>query len=98
LHPILPKAGKYLLGYTAVGCSIAIGDALLVRAVPDLFSAMHSPVACNIGVSLLHYLRGILVGDNPADDHHSVHVRYVLAVGSLHVTPQADLSVQNLNT
>jgi hypothetical protein len=47
---------KYFMGYTAAGLFIAVGDALLVRAVSDLHLSGNTHVA---GVSLLYHLRGI---------------------------------------
>jgi hypothetical protein len=50
---------KFRVGYTAAGLSIAIGDALLVGAVPDLClsGSAHGPFVA--GVSLLYHVRGI---------------------------------------
>jgi hypothetical protein len=50
---------KYRVGYTAVGLFIAIGDALLVGAVPDLRLYDNAHGSFVAGVSLLYHLRGI---------------------------------------
>jgi hypothetical protein len=50
---------KYFVGYTAAGLFIAIGDALLVGAVPDLGLSGNAHNIFVAGVSLLYHLRGI---------------------------------------
>jgi hypothetical protein len=50
---------KHFVGYTAVGLFIAIGDALLVGAVPDLRLYYNAQGTFAAGVSLLYHLRGI---------------------------------------
>jgi hypothetical protein len=50
---------KYRAGYTASGLFIAVGDALLVRAVPDLLLSGNAHGTFVAGVSMLYHLRGI---------------------------------------
>jgi hypothetical protein len=50
---------KYRMGYTAAGLFIAVGDALLVGAVPDLHLSGNAHRIFVAGVSLLYHLRGI---------------------------------------
>jgi hypothetical protein len=50
---------KHRVGYTAAGLYIAIGDALLVGAVPDLRLSGNAHGTFVAGVSLLYHLCGI---------------------------------------
>jgi hypothetical protein len=50
---------KYFAGYTAAGLSVAIGDALLVGALPDLLLSGNAHGIFVAGISLLYHLRGI---------------------------------------
>jgi hypothetical protein len=50
---------KYFAGYTAAGLFIAIGDALLVGALPDLRLSGNAHGIFVAGISLLYHLRGI---------------------------------------
>lgn len=50
---------KYILGYTAGRLSIAVGDALLVGAVPDLRLSGNAHGTFVAGVSMLYHLHGI---------------------------------------
>jgi hypothetical protein len=50
---------KYFVGYTAAGLFIAIGDALLVGALPDLHLSGNTHGIFVAGISLLYRLRGI---------------------------------------
>ena len=50
---------KFRVGATAVGLFIAVGDALLVRAVPDLRLSSNTHGLFVAGVSLLYHLCGI---------------------------------------
>jgi hypothetical protein len=50
---------KFLLGYAAVGTYVAVGDALLVRAVPDLRLSGNAHGFFVASVSLLYNLCGI---------------------------------------
>jgi hypothetical protein len=50
---------KYFVGYIAAGLFIAIGDALLVGALPDLRLSGNAHVIFVAGISLLYHLRGI---------------------------------------
>jgi hypothetical protein len=50
---------KYRVGYTAAGLFIAVGDALLVGAVPDLRLSGNAHGTSVAGVSLLYHLCGI---------------------------------------
>ena len=50
---------KYFVGYTALGLCIAIGDALLVGALPDLRLSGNAHGIFIAGISLLYHLRGI---------------------------------------
>jgi hypothetical protein len=48
---------KYFMGYTAAGLFIAIGDALLVGALPDLRLSGNTHGIFVAGISLLYHLR-----------------------------------------
>jgi hypothetical protein len=50
---------KCRVGYTVAGLFIAVGDALLVGAVPDLRLSGNAHGIFVAGVSLLYHLRGI---------------------------------------
>jgi hypothetical protein len=50
---------KFIVGYTAAGLFIAIGDALLVGALPDLHLSGNTHGIFVAGISLLYHLRGI---------------------------------------
>jgi hypothetical protein len=50
---------KYRVGYTVGGLFIAVGDALLVGAVPNLRLSGNTHGTFVAGVSLLYHLRGI---------------------------------------
>jgi hypothetical protein len=50
---------KYPVSSTAAGLVIAVGDALLVGAVPDLCLPGNAHGTFVAGVSMLYYLRGI---------------------------------------
>jgi hypothetical protein len=50
---------KFRVGYVAAGLCIAIGDALLVGAVPDFRPSGNAHNIFVAGVSLLYHLRGI---------------------------------------
>jgi hypothetical protein len=50
---------KYRVGHTAAGLFIAVGDALLVGAVPDLRLSGNAHGTFVVGVSLLYHLHRI---------------------------------------
>lgn len=69
---------KYLLSNTVPGLIPIIGDALLVRVAPSFLSLSgkaHDLIVA--GIPLLYSTRGILVGDNSANDHVPGCVRSV---------------------
>jgi hypothetical protein len=68
---------KFIVGYTALGLFIAVGDALLVGALPNLCLSDNAYRSFVVGVSMLYHLRGISVGDNPASDDDPVCTRFV---------------------
>jgi hypothetical protein len=53
------KEWMHFAGYTAAGLFIAIGDALLVGALPDLRLSGNIDGVFVAGISLLYHLRGI---------------------------------------
>jgi hypothetical protein len=87
---------KWFSSFTAMALLIAIGDALLVSAVIGLPPAtLHRSWIVLTGVSLIHNLRGILVGDDPTNNYDPDFAGYVPCL--LQSMVNADHAILNHN-